>query len=181
MPFEFNDLRISDVKLIDVKVFGDDRGKFFESYKKSEFLKNNIPFDFLQDNISYSVKNVLRGLHFQKPPFEQGKLIHVIKGEIFDVAVDVRKSSPTFGEWVSVKLCETKKQLLFIPPGFAHGFCVLSDEVIFQYKVTSEYNPAAESGIIWNDEKLSIDWPVNEPLLSDKDKILPLFDIVNFK
>ena len=181
MPFVFHDLKIPGVKLIDLKVFGDERGKFYESYKKSDFLKNSIPYDFKQDNISYSTKNVLRGLHFQKAPYEQGKLLHVIKGRIFDVAVDVRKNSPTFGEWTGVNLSDEKMQMLFIPPGFAHGFCVLSDEVIFQYKVTKEYNRECEAGIIWNDPKLNIEWPIDNPLLSDKDKILPQFDSVNFK
>lgn len=177
MPFEFIRTEIPEVVLIKPKVFGDERGFFMETYKKSEFEKFGIDTDFVQDNHSRSVKGVLRGLHFQKEPYAQGKLIRCIRGKIFDVAVDIRKGSPTFGKWVGFELSEENKYLLWIPKGFAHGFLTLSDEAEVIYKVSgAEYNPQSEAGIIWNDPDISINWPlegIEKIILSEKDKKLP--------
>ncbi len=176
MPFEFERLEIKDVILVKPKVFQDERGFFLESYKKSDFVKNGIDKDFVQDNHSKSVKGVLRGLHYQLPPKAQGKLVRCIKGEIFDVAVDIRKSSPTFGKWVGVILSEENKYMLYIPEGFAHGFLTLSDEAEVLYKTTDEYAPDLDRGIIWNDPDINIKWPIEnieQILLSNKDKNLP--------
>jgi len=174
MPFHFQRLRIPEVMLIEPKVFQDTRGFFLELFKKSEFETNGIKDNFVQDNYSHSTKGTLRGLHYQKQPAAQGKLITVFRGEVFDVAVDIRKGSPTFGQWVGVKLSDEKFQMLYIPAGFAHGFCVLSAEVDFIYKVTAEYAPTLDRGIIWNDPTINIDWPTKNPLLSSKDQRLPL-------
>lgn len=177
MPFEFEKTEIPDVILIKPKVFGDDRGFFMETYKKSDFEKFGIDTDFVQDNHSKSVKGVLRGLHFQKEPFAQGKLVRCIKGKIFDVAVDIRRGSPTFKKWVGYELSEENKLMLWIPKGFAHGFLTLSEEAEVIYKVSgAEYNPKSDAGIIWNDPDINIKWPleeIEEVLLSDKDKNLP--------
>nr|WP_297474155.1 dTDP-4-dehydrorhamnose 3,5-epimerase [Persephonella sp.] len=177
MPFEFVKTDIPDVVLIEPKVFGDDRGFFMEFYKKSDFEKAGIDTDFVQDNHSRSIKGVLRGLHYQKEPFSQGKLVRCIKGSIFDVAVDIRKGSPTFGRWVGFELSEENKYMLWIPKGFAHGFLTLSDEAEVIYKVSgAEYSPQHEAGIIWNDKDLNINWPldqIEDVLLSEKDKKLP--------
>jgi len=177
MPFEFIKTDIPEVILIKPKVFGDNRGFFMETYKKSDFEKAGINIVFVQDNHSKSVKGVLRGLHYQKEPFAQGKLVRCVKGKIFDVAVDIRKGSPTFGKWVGYELSEENKLMLWIPKGFAHGFLTLSDEAEVIYKVSGgEYSPEYDAGIIWNDADIGIKWPVkdiNEVLLSDKDKNLP--------
>lgn len=173
MPFDFEELKIKDLILIKTKSFKDIRGYFFESYKESEFKNWGIKENFKQDNISFSVKNTLRGLHFQRKPKEQTKLVRCIKGEIFDVAVDLRKESPTFGKWVSVVLSEENKNMIYIPKGFAHGFCVLSDYAVVFYKVSEEYSRELEAGIRWNDPDLNIVWPVRDPILSDRDKNLP--------
>ena len=177
MPFEFIKTEIPDVILIKPKVFQDERGFFLETYKKSDFEKAGIKAEFVQDNHSKSVKGVLRGLHFQKKPFAQGKLVRCIKGRIFDVAVDIRKGSPTFGEWVGYELSEENKHILWIPEGFAHGFLTLSDEAEVIYKVSGgEYSPEHDAGIIWNDPDIDIKWPldqVDEIILSEKDKKLP--------
>ena len=162
---------IPDVLIIEPQVFGDERGFFFESYNEKAFLeKARISERFVQDNHSRSVKNVLRGLHYQiKQP--QGKLVRVVKGLVFDVAVDLRKSSKTFGQWVGVELSAENKQQLWIPPGFAHGFVVLSDYVEFLYKTTDFYAPKHECCILWNDPDIGIAWPIQEePILSGKDK-----------
>ncbi len=174
MPFTFRRLEIPDVILIEPKMLSDSRGFFAETYKKSEFFKNGIKENFVQDNWSHSMKGTLRGLHFQKPPQAQAKLVMVLRGEVFDAAVDLRKNSPTFGRWVGVTLTESQAQLLYIPVGFAHGFCVLSDEADFVYKVSNEYSLELDSGIFWNDPAIGIDWPLTNPLLSEKDKALPL-------
>ena len=175
MPFEFLKTEIPEVVLIKQKVFKDDRGFFMETYKKSEFERAGIPTNFVQDNHSKSTKYVLRGLHFQKEPFGQGKLVRCIRGKIFDVAVDIRKESPTFKRWVSFELTEENKQMLWIPRGFAHGFLTLSDEAEIIYKVSdNEYSPKSDAGIIWNDPEININWPIDrEPILSGKDKLLP--------
>jgi len=170
---EFQRLEIPDLILVTPRPFADPRGFFMETYKRSEFEANGIADDFIQDNFSHSVGNVVRGLHYQKSPQAQAKLVMVTKGEIFDVAVDIRRESPTFGRWVGVSLSAQNKNMLYIPAGFAHGFCVLSEEVNFTYKVSAEYAPTLDRGIAWNDPEIGITWPVNDPLLSDKDLRLP--------
>ena len=176
MTFTFKKLSISDVILVEPKSFSDDRGFFLESFKTSEFTENGINTKFVQDNISHSVKDVLRGLHFQKNPKAQAKLVTAVKGDIFDVAVDIRKNSSTYGKWVSEILSEDNHNLLYVPEGFAHGFCVLSKEADVYYKVSNEYSPKDEGGIIWNDPSLNIEWPVSKPIVSSSDSQLPLFD-----
>ncbi|GFN23658.1 dTDP-4-dehydrorhamnose 3,5-epimerase [Thermanaeromonas sp. C210] len=180
MPFRFTRLEIPEVVLIEPVVFPDERGFFLEAYKYSEFAAFGITERFLQDNHSRSRKGVLRGLHYQNPPKAQGKLIRVVVGEIFDVAVDIRKGSPTYGRWVGVRLSSENKRMLYIPPGFAHGFCVLSEAAEVLYKTTEEYAPECEAGIIWNDPDIRISWPVENPVLSPKDaRWPPLKDAVN--
>ncbi len=176
MPFEFIETEIKGVILIKPRVFGDSRGFFMETYKKSDFEKAGIDTDFVQDNHSKSTKGVLRGLHFQKEPFAQGKLVRCIRGKIFDVAVDIRKGSPTFGKWVGFELSDDNKLMLWIPKGFAHGFLTLSDEAEVIYKVSGgEYAPDYDAGIRWNDPDIGIKWPLDgEPILSEKDKKAPL-------
>lgn len=167
---------IEGVYVIEPKVFKDERGYFMEAWKQSEFDANIGKIDFIQDNESKSSFGVLRGLHFQKGEFAQSKLVRVIKGRVLDVAVDIRRSSPTFGKHVMVELSEDNKRQFFIPRGFAHGFLVLSEEAIFTYKVDNPYAPQAEAGIRWNDPALSIKWPIDPAvvLTSDKDLNLPL-------
>jgi len=174
MPFTFQQMKIPDVILIEPKIYTDTRGYFTETYKRSEFIENGINENFVQDNWSHSMKGTLRGLHFQKQPKAQAKLVMVLKGEVFDVAVDIRKGSSTYGKWVGLNLSGKKAQMLYIPAGFAHGFCVLSDEADFVYKVSDEYSPELDSGILWNDPDIDIDWPITDPLLSAKDMALPL-------
>ena len=154
--------------MITPKVYGDSRGFFLESYNEREFANAGIAEKFVQDNHSRSAKGVLRGLHYQHPR-AQGKLVRVVHGAIFDVAVDIRVGSPTFGKWVGVTLDDAKKELLWIPPGFAHGFCVVSDEADVLYKATEFYSPADERGIMWNDPTLGISWPTEDPILSQRD------------
>ena len=167
---------IPDLLIIKPTVFSDERGSFFESYNKELFLLIGIDQSFVQDNESKSNKGVLRGLHFQKPPFAQGKLVRVIKGAVLDVAVDLRTSSPTYGKWESIELTEDKKFMLWIPPGFAHGFVTLKDNTIFSYKCTNVYQKDSEGSILWNDSDLNIDWGNDiQPILSEKDKTGPLF------
>ena len=172
MEFSFKKLKISDLILISKKSYHDQRGFFFENYKESVFNQNGINTKFVQDNISFSTKHVLRGLHYQTKPKEQAKLVSVISGEIFDVAVDIRKNSKTFGKWVSQILSEKNHNLLYIPDGFAHGFCTLSDTAHVLYKVTNEYSPEYEQGLLWNDPTLSISWPTQNPIVSEKDRKL---------
>ena len=174
MPFTFKRLSISDVILVEPRSFSDDRGFFFESFKESDFLSNGIDKKFVQDNFSHSIYGVIRGLHFQKTPKAQAKLVTVLKGKIFDVAVDIRKNSPTYGKWVSEILSSDIHNLLYIPEGFAHGFCVMSKEADILYKVSNEYSPEHEGGVIWNDSEINITWPVDNPLLQEKDSKLPL-------
>ena len=163
---------IDGVVIIEPKVFGDERGYFFESFSEEWFRENVCDTQFVQDNESKSKYGVLRGLHFQKTPFAQAKLVRVVKGRVLDVAVDIRKDSPTFGKHVAVELSEENKRQFFIPRGFAHGFVVLSDEAVFQYKCDNYYAPQSEGGIIWNDPELNIDWQIPEEdiILSEKDK-----------
>jgi dTDP-4-dehydrorhamnose 3,5-epimerase len=178
MPFEFKRLEIPEVILITPKVFYDERGFFMETYQKEEFAKAGITSEFIQQNHSKSTKGVLRGLHYQKEPYDQAKLVRCIKGEIFDVAVDIRKDSPTFGKYVSAILSEENKSMLYIPRGFAHGFEVLSDEAEVVYSVDNVYSKESESGIIWNDSSVGINWPIKNPILSKKDRKLTLIEKV---
>lgn len=166
---------IKEVVIIEPKIFNDKRGYFFESYSQKQINENIQNLSFVQDNESKSCYGVLRGLHFQKPPFAQSKLVRVIKGAVLDVAVDIRKGSPTFGQHVAIELTEDNHYQLFIPRGFAHGFSVLSKDVIFQYKCDNFYSPKHEGAIAWNDPNLNIDWriPTNEIILSEKDKHHP--------
>lgn len=166
-------LEIPDVILFEPKVFGDERGFFYESFNQQTFNQlTGLNVQFVQDNHSKSQKGVLRGLHYQLPPKAQGKLVRVVQGEVFDVAVDIRKDSPTFGQWVSAILSAENKQQLWIPEGFAHGFLTLSETAEFLYKTTDYYAPEMERCIIWNDERIGIDWPLEEyPSLSSKDML----------
>ncbi|RKH68613.1 dTDP-4-dehydrorhamnose 3,5-epimerase [Corallococcus aberystwythensis] len=166
-------LEIPDVLLIEPKVFGDDRGFFLESYNGKRYADVGVVGPFVQDNLSRSVKGTLRGLHFQEPN-PQGKLVQCLAGAVWDVAVDIRKGSPTFGRWVAAELTGENKHQLWVPAGFAHGFCVLSDSADFFYKCTALYSPETERSILWNDPELAIPWPVTAPLLSPKDLKAPL-------
>lgn len=165
------DTEIPDVKIFEPKVFGDERGFFFESFNQKIFeAAVGRKVEFVQDNHSKSVKGVLRGLHYQLPPMAQGKLVRVVQGEVFDVAVDIRKSSPTFGKWVGVNLSAENKRQLWIPEGFAHGFLTLSETAEFLYKTTNYYSPSNEACLIWNDPQFNISWPWDSnPLLAVKD------------
>lgn len=170
------DTDIHDVKIIEPKVFGDERGFFLETFQARRYQENaGINLAFVQDNYSRSTKGVLRGLHFQKNK-AQGKLVRVVRGEVFDVAVDIRTNSPTFGRWVSVILSEENKRQFWVPPGFAHGFVVLSDSADFEYKCTDYYDPSDEGCLIWNDPTLAITWPLDKPVLSAKDQAGLRFD-----
>ena len=167
--------KIKGLVVIQPKVFEDDRGHFFEPYNKKILAGMGILDDFWQDNQSMSQKGVLRGLHFQNPPFAQSKLVRVIKGAVWDVAVDIRKDSPTYGEYYGLELNEKNKTILYIPPGFAHGFKTLEDNTIFLYKCSALYNKEAEDSILWNDPDINIPWNIENPVLSDKDKNAKLF------
>lgn len=180
MPFQFRQLAIPEVILVEPQRFGDPRGFFMETYQFGTFAANGIAPHFVQDNHSRSAQGVLRGLHYQKDPFAQGKLLKVIIGEIFDVAVDIRRGSPTFGQWVGEQLSAENGRLLYVPPGFAHGFCVLSESADLIYKTTNYYHPESDRGIIWNDPQIGIEWPINQPVLSAKDKNLPLLAEADF-
>ena len=171
--FTFNETKIKGVYIIDVKTYGDHRGYFMETYKDSDFKAAGLVYDFVQDNQSSSRKGVLRGLHFQKT-HPQAKLVRVLKGEVFDVAVDLRKGSETYGQWVGVILSEENHRQFMIPRGFAHGFVVVSDHAEFAYKCDDLYHPEDEGGILWNDPDVGIEWPeVDEVILSEKDKNNP--------
>lgn len=177
MPVHIRSLRIPGLYLIQPKVFGDSRGYFLETHSERDLRASGLDLHFVQDNQSKSGKGVLRGLHYQKT-FPQGKLARVILGEVFDVAVDLRVGSPSFGQWEGVILSGEMQNQFYIPPGFAHGFLVLSYEAVFAYKCTEYYHPEDEDGILWNDPRLGIQWPKldMEPLLSAKDRALPAFD-----
>lgn len=174
MLFKFSRLEIPDVILVEPVTFRDNRGVFMEIYRYSDFARAGIKERFLQDNYSRSAKNVLRGLHYQKLPWVQGKLVRCLKGKIFDVAVDMRNGSPTYGLWVGTELSENNNFMLYIPPFFAHGFAVLSDFADVLYKCTEEYHAEHEGGILWNDPDINIKWPVCNPVLSEKDRGLPM-------
>lgn len=173
MPFKFTQCEINGLVVVEPKVFNDERGFFLESYKKTEFAENGIDVVFCQDNHSVSSKGVLRGLHFQRAPFAQAKLVRVVKGRVWDVAVDIRKNSPTFKRWIGVELSEENRRMFYIPEGFAHGFIALTDDVHLLYKCSNEYSPTHDAGIIWNDPEIAVQWPIDEPVLSEKDNVLP--------
>jgi dTDP-4-dehydrorhamnose 3,5-epimerase len=176
VAFSFKKLAIPDIVLISPDVYKDERGFFLESYKKSVFKNNGIVIDFVQTNHSKSQKNVLRGLHYQLNPMAQAKLIRVVSGEIFDVAVDLRKGSPYYGKWIGEALSPENKNLLYIPEGFAHGFCTLSELAEVIYYCSNEYAPDFDRGIVFNDPEIGIDWPIKNPILSEKDLKLSKFD-----
>jgi dTDP-4-dehydrorhamnose 3,5-epimerase len=161
--------------IIKPTVYEDDRGYFFESFNQDKFKDAGLDLRFLQDNESKSKKGVLRGLHFQAPPFAQGKLVRVMRGSVLDVAVDIRKNSPTYGKWESIVLSGQNKWMYWIPAGFAHGFATLEDDTIFFYKCTNVYNKASEGSILWCDPELNVKWGIIDPVISDKDKISPKF------
>jgi len=177
MKFEM--LEIPDLALIHPRVFEDERGYFFESFNKNTFIEAGITEEFVQDNQSLSQPGVLRGLHFQIGAFAQSKLVRVIKGAVLDVAVDIRKGSPTYGKHFSVELNEANKLMLYIPVGFAHGFLTLEDNTIFSYKCGNVYNKNSERGIMWNDSELNINWNIESPILSEKDKFNENFSSFN--
>ncbi len=165
------------VVILEPDIYSDERGFFTETWNQSKYERLGLPTGFVQDNMSYSTAGVLRGLHYQHPN-PQGKLVQVIEGEVFDVAVDIRRGSPTFGKWVGVMLDSSTRRQLFIPEGFAHGFCVTSEHALFAYKCTVQYHPDCDRGVLWNDTGLGIDWPVVSPIVSAKDSTLrPLEDI----
>lgn len=168
---EVTETFIKGLFVIKPRVFEDARGYFFESYNNAAFEKAGLNLNFVQDNQSLSQKGVLRGLHFQNPPFAQGKLVRVITGSVYDVAVDIRKGSPTYGKHFGLELTKANKWMMYIPPGFAHGFLTLEDDTVFSYKCTNYYNKASEDCVLWNDPEIGINWDLKaEPLLSDKDK-----------
>ncbi len=173
MAFTFQPQHIPEVVLVRTEGYADPRGCFLETYKQSAFQANGLSIRFVQDNLSHSTRGVLRGLHYQKHPHAQAKLVIPIHGEIFDVAVDLRHGSPTYGRWVGTNLSADRFEMLYVPIGFAHGFCVLSEKVSVLYKVTSEYAPECDRGIRWNDPVLNIHWPIPHPILSPKDATLP--------
>jgi dTDP-4-dehydrorhamnose 3,5-epimerase len=164
---------LSGVLIIEPRVFPDGRGYFFETYNRKRYLEMGIKDDFIQDNLSYSVEHTLRGLHYQYP-HSQAKLVQVISGEVFDVAVDIRIGSPTFGQWTGCILSAENKKQFYIPRGFAHGFCVLSDFALFSYKCDDLYAPDCEGGILWSDPEVAVNWPLKTPVLSEKDTKYPL-------
>ncbi len=168
---------IKGLLVIEPRIFNDDRGYFYESYNKAKFTEAGVAVDFVQDNQSFSHKGAVRGLHGQADPFAQGKLVRVINGSVLDVAVDIRKNSPTYGKHFSIELTGENKKQFWIPAGFLHGFAVLEDNTIFTYKVNNYYDKSSEIGVIWNDPTLNIDWglPTGEVLLSPKDELLPFF------
>ena len=172
---EFKTTDIEGLVIIEPRVFSDERGYFYESYNKAAFNKKGLDLTFIQDNQSLSQKGVLRGLHFQAPPFEQGKLVRVIQGSVLDVAVDIRPHSPTYGKHQSIILSGENKTQFWIPPGFAHGFVTLEDNTIFCYKCTGPYSKESEGAILWNDSQLNINWGIDNPILSEKDQEAELF------
>jgi dTDP-4-dehydrorhamnose 3,5-epimerase len=172
------DLKIPEIKIITPQIYKDNRGYFFESFNTNDFKRLGLPTKYSQDNHAFSHKNVLRGLHYQLI-YPQGKLVRVIQGEVFDVAVDIRQGSPTFGKYEGVHLSDKNTKIMYIPEGFAHGYVVLSETAIFQYKCTEIYHSEDEYGLIWNDKDLKIQWLVKNPILSEKDKNLPTLQLIN--
>ena len=174
------ELEIAGPKIIEPDIYPDARGFFCETYHQQRYAEHGIPSQFVQDNLSSSKKGTLRGLHFQYP-HAQAKLIQVIQGEVLDVIVDIRKTSPTFGKWTGITLSHENKRQLFVPQGFAHGYCVLSETAIFSYKCSDFYAPDCEKGILWSDPDINIDWPIDDPILSDKDQKYPCLKDVDSK
>ena len=172
---EIKTTRIQGVLEIYPKIFNDERGYFFESFNLAHLKEAGLDLNFVQDNQSFSKKGVVRGLHFQKSPYGQGKLVRVIKGRVMDIAVDLREESETFGEHLMVELNDQLNNMLYVPEGFAHGFAALEDSIFF-YKCTNYYHKPSESGVVWNDETLNINWGVNNPIVSEKDRLLPTFE-----
>lgn len=166
---QVHETKLGGVVVIEPRVFEDERGYFFESWAAQRYAEHGLPAEFVQDNVSRSKRGTLRGLHLQSPPVGQGKLVFVLEGEVFDVAVDMRVDSPTFGQWVGETLSARNRRQLYVPPGFAHGFCVLSEEALFAYKCTAYYSPAAEVSVQWNDPEIGIAWPIKSPVLSKRD------------
>jgi len=166
---------LKGLKIIHPNVFGDSRGYFFEAFNESKLSAEGFDVNFKQDNISKSINNVLRGLHFQNPPFAQGKLVQVLRGSVLDVAVDIRKSSATYGQHFCIELNDKNNILFYVPPGFAHGFVTLENDTLFSYKCTEVYNKESEGSIVWNDPDLGIDWGVKNPVVSKKDQLAPNF------
>jgi len=181
VPFKFKPAAgLPEVLIIEPEVYIDERGWFLESYRRSEFERHGIPTEFVQDNHSFSARSgTLRGLHFQKPPAAQAKLVRCVAGEAFDVAVDIRKGSPTYCKWVSMKLSSENRVIVWIPVGFAHGFLTSSAPTEIEYKVTAEYDRTLDRAILWNDPRIGIRWPISNPLLSSKDAKAPLLDAVD--
>ena len=173
MPLTFESTDIPGVLIVEPRLFADDRGFLMETYKRSEFQAAGIDVPLVQENHSRSTAGTLRGLHYQRDPKAQGKLVRVVLGEIFDVAVDIRAGSPTFGRWVGLMLSAANRKSIYVPPGFAHGFCVLSPDAEVIYKTTEEYAPQLEEGILWNDPALAIAWPIDNPTLSPRDRGWP--------
>jgi len=173
MPFAFARTPLSGLTVVHPRVFADGRGYFLESYKQSDFASAGINHAFVQDNHSYSTRGVLRGIHYQTPPHVQAKLVGVVEGSVWDVAVDLRKDSSTFGEWFALELNSDNQTMLFIPKGFGHAFVVLSETVHFLYKCTAEYDKPSEAGVRWNDPELGIEWPISDVVVSEKDAALP--------
>ena len=173
MLSRFTQAAIPEVIVIEPRLFSDDRGFFMETYKRSEYAAHGIAENFVQCNQSRSSKGTLRGLHYQKRPKAQAKLVWAVSGEIYDVVVDLRRDGPTYGKWIAVTLSADNKKVLYVPGGFAHGFCVTSEHAEIVYMTTEEYAPELEAGVIWSDTELAIDWPVAKPLLSDRDKSWP--------
>ena len=169
--------KIEGLKIIEPRIFPDDRGYFYESYNEKKYREAEIDASFVQDNQSFSAKGTLRGLHGEANPFAQGKLVRVLQGRVLDVAVDIRKNSPTFGQYVTIELSGENHKQFWVPPGFLHGFVTLEDDTIFTYKVTNYYDKTSEIGVVWNDPTLNIDWQtdISKLLLSPKDEILPTF------
>lgn len=174
------DSKISGIKIITPQIHKDDRGYFFESFNSKDFKTLGLPTKYLQDNQTFSKKGTLRGLHYQLK-YQQGKLVRVIQGEVFDVAVDIRRGSPTFGKYVGFNLSGKNNKIMYIPEGFAHGYVVLSETAIFQYKCTEIYHLEDEYGLFWNDKELNIQWPVKNPILSQKDRNLPTLKLIDKK
>lgn len=174
MPCEFTKTAIEGVVVVQPRIFRDQRGFFLESYRKEEFTAAGIDADFVQDNHSFSQKDVIRGLHFQRSPRVQGKLVRVARGAVFDVAVDIRPSSSTYGQWFGIELTEENCTMVYIAPGLAHGFATLRDDTVFLYKCTDIYSPEHDGGVLWSDPAIGIKWPLSDPILSEKDIKLPL-------
>ncbi|HNX57712.1 MAG TPA: dTDP-4-dehydrorhamnose 3,5-epimerase [Spirochaetota bacterium] len=182
MPFTFKETPLQGLMIAEARRFPDDRGFFMETYKHSDFAAHGIDQNFVQDNHSLSSRGVLRGLHFQKGAYAQGKLVRVISGRVWDVAVDIRRESPTFLKWFGIEISADNCLMFYLPPGFAHGFVTLEDNTQFLYKCTAEYHKASEAGIRWDDPAIGIDWPLKDGILvSDKDAILPTSDKFDFR